>query len=106
MKSIGKAAIKTKADLSARLSSTRELLDRAVSDYNEVLQEAKEFAESIAEGIQEYIDGKSEKWQEGDAASAYSEWQSAWAEFSPEVFELEDEGFVDALERLPEELEG
>lgn len=88
----------------------RAPLDAAVEAYNELLQEARGFAEDIARAADDEFDSKSEKWQEGERASAVSDWKQEWADVELEDFEIdypEDlevaTEHADNLENLPAE---
>jgi hypothetical protein len=57
-------------------------VEAAVSDYNDVVEEAKEFCDEIAEAAQEEIDAKSDRWRDSDKGQEASEWLEAWESFS------------------------
>jgi hypothetical protein len=91
-----------------------------IEDYNSAVADATEWKQETAQAIQEYMDERSEKWQESEAAGRYTAWRD---EFDSEVaacdlerpddlsieepgemaMDLEDE--AELLEQLPEELE-
>ena len=88
------------------------LVESAQTDFNDVIAEASEWMSNISSDIDEYTSGRSEKWQESDKASLYSNWKDAFdadleeAEFEkPDDFELNIEDSAEVLEQLPEEVE-
>ena len=46
--------------------------------YKAAVEEAKAFAERIAEEMTNYFDDRSEKWQDGDAGGEYQSWKDEW----------------------------
>lgn len=91
------------------LRETRDALDGALTEYNrrvakafsdlqpfvtafnERVSEANEFVSTVHDDQQAHFDERSEKWQEGDVGSAYSDWMSQW-ELAVEEVELEEPG--------------
>jgi hypothetical protein len=96
-------------------------LEGVLSDYNDAVGSANEWKQGVAQQIQDYMDERSEKWQEGEAAQRYQSWKEAFDEDLPtadierpedlaleEPDELSIEDLDDAaelLEQLPQELE-
>ena len=135
MKKLTKQVVKDKLTLSQKLQTTFQDLQSAcetynespksdddkakvelvIQEYNESLSNARSFCEDIASEIQEYMDNKSEKWQESDAASAYESWKEEWEQgqeweeisFSQLVMD-EEKGELDTsdLEDLGETMDG
>lgn len=62
------------------LAKAWEPLEAALSNYNDAISEANVFAEGIVSDMQEYSEGKSDKWKEGDRGTAYSAWMAQWDE--------------------------
>jgi len=62
------------AQMSALYSPIEELQGR----YNELILEAQGFLEGVQEEQEAYIEDRSDRWREGDAGQAYSEWADAW----------------------------
>jgi len=99
-------------ELNAAIIEKWDEVEEAVSSYNEAVSEADSWKESVASDIQSYMDDRSEKWQEGDKAQAYTSWKEAF-EDTFDAFEIEqpngldpiDEGLAELLEQLPEEVE-
>lgn len=85
-------------------------LNALVDQYNETLSEARGFIEDLANTMDDYASERSEKWQEGDAGSAYSSWQQEYESidlddvehFEPDLDLGEDFDHADAIEQLPE----
>src|SRR4051794_17460940 len=73
----------------AALAEQRTKLEAAVTAFNETVAEARGFAEDIARAAEEEIDGKSEKWQEGDKGQAATEWKDAWENVELDDVEVE-----------------
>lgn len=135
MKKLSKAQQEQRADLIRRLNEAKDLveeacdehqpkitevvdaakaaIERAVAAYNEVLAEAREFAEQAASDMDSYASERSEKWQESDKGSDYASWKDEWEGFSPDDVEppsivtpdLEppDMSHAEDLEALPDE---
>lgn len=84
-----------------------EQIVAAVDAYNEKLIAAREWAQGIADDAQNYIDEKSEKWQEGDKGQQVIAFAESWREFSPEEIELDkpEELSLDDIEQHSEELD-
>jgi hypothetical protein len=53
-------------------------VEAAIEEYNKQIVDANDFLSGIGAEIREYIDGKSEKWQESDKASDYEAWAEEW----------------------------
>jgi uncharacterized coiled-coil DUF342 family protein len=47
----------------------------ALSEINEIIDEAHEWANNIYTAIDEYIDNRSEEWQESERGYAFTEWR-------------------------------
>jgi len=86
-------------------------VNSVVQEYNDTLAEAQGWLEDLGSSIESYMDEKSEKWQEGDAGSAFSEWKDAIENAASELTDLEDAEYdtgpiddhVNTLNDLPEE---
>ena len=107
--------IKAKDELTERIQTVTEAVESmntSIAAYNEVLDEAVNLRDDVIDQIDEYIDGKSERWQEGDKGDAYAAWKTAWedldfeslvqtdlTEVIPTVEELEH---LKALNEVPE----
>jgi len=91
-----------------------------IEDYNAAVADATQWKQEVAQSIQDYMDERSEKWQEGEAAQRYSAWRDEYdgdvSTFDVErpddisieepeeiAFDLDDA--AELLEQLPEELE-
>jgi len=88
--------------------------NEAVLKFNEHVGEARNFVVGLADKAQEYADERSERWQEGDAGSAYMAWIDEMQGLDLEDLEevpienlglAEDPEYADALDELPREPE-
>lgn len=132
MKKLSKDQKKRKEQLSKQLSEDHGVLQAAVerfnkvveeqwaavedaqNQFNETLQAAKDFTEEIADAVDSYINEKSDKWQESEAAQNAMEWRDEWSGFEadveesaldkPETYEVVDDP-GDTLDGLREEVE-
>ena len=128
MKSITKADLKLRDELCSQIRKAHEALEVAVDafnnamvepwgavedaleKYNSIVSDLESWKEDITSQIQEYIDERSEKWQEGDRGQAYQEWLSAYENTSiesvemsmPDTVDFNVEGVADDIESLPE----
>jgi DNA repair ATPase RecN len=97
-----------------------EPIEQASNDYNEAVNDANAWKQDVAGDIQSYMDDRSEKWQEGEAAGRYTAWKEQFEEEfetadleRPEPIEVEQPGHIDLdledvaelLEQLPEQLD-
>jgi len=107
MQKLSKAQIKERDDLSAKLSEAGDVLNAAITKYNEAIKaayedvekamsefntaviEARDFVEQVHSDIENYYDDKSEKWQESERGQNYSSWRDAWSEAISELNEVE-----------------
>jgi len=99
MKKLDKQTINERDALQVRLQSLQEALEQAIEAYNEAIggelwvkveqardayneaiDEANAWRESVANEIQSYIDGRSEKWLEGDKGQEYRAWCESYEE--------------------------
>jgi TPP-dependent trihydroxycyclohexane-1,2-dione (THcHDO) dehydratase len=93
----------------------------AQTAFNEVLADANAWKRRVSEEIGEYMDARSEKWQESDAAENYREWREAFEEeiteseleqpepievAEPDELALDIDEACELLEQCPEELPG
>ena len=94
-------------------NTLRAPIEALLAEYNEIIEEARGFAEDIATTAEGEFDDKSEKWQEGEKGQAVSEWKDAWASIELEAVEIEwpedlaepELEHADNLETLPVEPE-
>jgi cell division GTPase FtsZ len=96
------------------VTELRTPLDEALTEYAELFEEVRGWAEDIGSEAQAAIDDKSERWQDGDTGQAAQAWATKWSEWEPETLEItwpEDlsiddiEDAADSIGELPEELE-
>src|SRR5580765_3997561 len=74
-----------------------EAINGAIQTYNGLLAEFGSFRDDIVSQIEETIDEKSEKWQEGDVGQSWVSWKDTW-----ESLDLSE---LDEIE-MPSEPEG
>ena len=60
--------------------------EEALADYNHLVAQANAWLGEIAGEMQEYMDERSEKWQESERGQAYDGWRQ---EFEDELEEIE-----------------
>lgn len=53
-------------------------VEQTITEYNEQLSRMRGVCEDLAVEIRDFIDGKSEKWQESEKCSAYEAWAEEW----------------------------
>lgn len=67
-------------------------VNEAIANYNQALSDGETWAQEVAGEIQSYMDERSDKWQESDAAEYYREWLSPYESYAmdevPEVAEV------------------
>lgn len=83
-------------------------IETAKDEYNEAIQNINAWMEDRASEVSEYIDNKSEKWQEGDKGQQVTSWRDSMQE-SFEMFEQDMPEFLDWMsdvEDASEKLEG
>jgi hypothetical protein len=123
MKKLNKEQIAEHTRLSAELHDAHEELDGAVTKYNEKVAAAyaelepfvanfntkvtaaNEFVEQIHEEQQSFFDEKSEKWQEGDAGSAYTDWMGMW-DLEIDTIELDEISQLETPDVVIEDFDG
>lgn len=94
-----------------QVEALRTPVEVAVTDFNNVVEEARQFCQSIATRVEDEITGKSESWQNSDAGQSAAEFRDSWDtidlsdldfawpdELTIEVSELDTE-----LDELPKE---
>lgn len=64
-----------KAKIEEAFVQFRESIAPIIEEAEEERQELHGVLDDIVNAMESYYDEKSEKWQEGDAGSAYSEWK-------------------------------
>jgi hypothetical protein len=69
----------TKAE-QTKLAALTSAMDDAALAYNEARNELEAFRSEIHTKISEYVDSKSEAWQESDRGQAIQTWRDAWEE--------------------------
>jgi len=95
----------------AQVAEEKATVEAAVTAYNEILSEVREFAGDIATQADQDISDKSEKWQEGERGQAAVEFKDAWEGLSlddieveyPEELSIEEPNHADELDGSTEE---
>jgi DNA repair exonuclease SbcCD ATPase subunit len=64
-------------EASAAIEAAVSELNEAIGKFNEALDDARALRDEVAGDIQDYIDDKSERWQEGDTGREWSAWKDA-----------------------------
>lgn len=78
------------ADFNANVSELwNDLVLESLNDYNNLVEQAKEFVEKRCEQMQSCYDGKSEKCQQSEKGEAYQEWLNQWDEAQMELEEID-----------------
>lgn len=95
-------------------------LDTLVEEYNEVVSDVNDFCVDVSSSIEDYMNERSEKWQESEKAEAYQSWKDDWEQSFQEMslekpeapsieyveFEISDEDVLADFEAIKAELEG
>lgn len=63
----------------ATLESFRTEIADLASELNAKIDEFNAFRQEVADEQEDYFNGRSETWQEGDKGSAYTDWMDAWS---------------------------
>lgn len=88
------------AQMSSMFAPVEELQGR----FNELLADAQAFIDGVHEEQEAYKEERSDRWRDGDAGQAYSDWAGEWSitfdEVEMECPEPLDEPTLDALESL------
>jgi len=62
----------------AAVGPASKALDEVVEEYNGILERARTLAGVVVDAAQEELDGKSQRWQEGDKGSRVRSWIERW----------------------------
>ena len=98
----------------SRMEAEKVLVEEALSIYNDLLDDARQFGESIASMIEEQITKKSDNWQNGEKGQAAEAFRLEWSDnldLEDTIIEYPDEleasnlEQLDNLENAPEEWE-
>jgi hypothetical protein len=109
-------------NIKEKAESVREILEKinalitkelnpAVVEYNGVLNDSYEWRNEITGRMEDYENGRSEKWQEGEVGTAYVSWRESWealsfettGEFEEITFEGIDTDELEQIASQPEE---
>lgn len=72
----------------AEVEKLKEPVTAALTKYNEVVEQARGFAEDIAREADEEIDSKSDKWRDGEKGQAAILWKDEWERADLSDFEI------------------
>lgn len=122
MKRIAAKTWATFSEAHAELTAVRAEIESVIAEANAKLEDlkarandAREMAHSAldeaATDAETYFDERSEKWQEGDAGSAYSEWKDELSNARDTLaedlnFEIEDPDGLGTIDDMLEALDG
>lgn len=97
-------ALETAIDaFNAAVDKAWDDVEKAQTEYNQLIYDANQWQLQIVESIQEFIDDHSEKWQEGDKGQSYVAWKEEFdAEFSGVDLEKPDELTISDVEDVAE----
>ncbi len=65
-------------------------LETARITFNEAIEEANAFRQSMLDDMQNFYDEKSEKWQEGDKGQAYQSWMDYWSNEFDQISDIDE----------------
>lgn len=100
MKTLNKELQKQACTLIGAMETSMETANEAIAEYNGTLQEMQALAEEVVDSLTDYINDRSERWHEGDAADSYNTWLDAWNDVASMSEAEEIETDVD-VENLP-----
>ncbi len=66
------------------LAARTEAYEIAANAFNEARLALDSFREGLREEMSTHYEERSERWQEGDAGTAYEDWMEAWDEDVPD----------------------
>lgn len=81
-----------------RLAEVRDGMEAAVDAYAERLGEARDFRDGLVARLQDEIDSKSEKWQEGSKGEAAIALKDEWESLDLDDLEIDMPGDFDELD--------
>jgi hypothetical protein len=67
-----------------------DALDKARSTYNAAIADLRGIYRDLADHAQTYFDERSERWQQGDAGTAYDAWMNGLAEAAERLVDLDE----------------
>jgi uncharacterized protein YukE len=103
MKKLTKVQLTRRDELVAEMRKRHEAVQAAVADLNATIQQANELIVEVHDDQEAFYNERSEKWQEGDAGTAYQDWMSEWESEIDEV-ESPEEDFIESFESLSAEV--
>jgi len=67
-------------------------IEAITDELNTAIADANDFRQNMADLMQEYYDERSEKWQQGEAGDAYSNWLDEW---NQELYEVSVDAYTE-----------
>jgi seryl-tRNA synthetase len=96
-KPISKEQIERRETYVAQLNDLGRKVQEAANAYNEVMEEmntalenVREWRDDVVGSLEDYIDNKSDKWQESDKGLAWTDLKNEWEGAELDEFELLD----------------
>jgi hypothetical protein len=102
-------------EFNGELTRLGQLVNMAVAKYNAILADVEAMQSDAQQEVQDFIDGKPEKWQESEKGEAYGDWYSELGDLGfdrldieiPDAIEEPDFGALDNLkDEFPIEFTG
>jgi hypothetical protein len=72
-------------EFNSAVEAAWEKVEAAMTAYNEAIADANQWQQDCAAAIQDYIDGRSEKWQASEKGQEYAEWVREYEETFDEL---------------------
>jgi hypothetical protein len=80
----------------AKLDLCADAIEDAIREYNDALEEAKGFLESVTERLQEQFDGMSKRWMESEQGDAADTFIRRWSDVVSGIEDLDTTTPADA----------
>jgi DNA repair exonuclease SbcCD ATPase subunit len=84
-------------DKASELNKHVDELNDKIQSYNNALKNARDFCDTILEGMKNYFSEQSDDWREGDEGGKYTGWIDEWDEPNLEDVNLINEIEIDGL---------
>lgn len=88
------------SEAEATLSERYTKLDEAITTFNAILEGAREMRDEIVADIEASIEGRSDKWREGEQHEIWQTLLADWRELDLDAIEPVDEPELDHSDRL------
>jgi chromosome segregation ATPase len=113
MKKLTKDQLAARDDLMKRLREAGEHIapaieaaNAAIDAYNAILADVETWRDEIVGEMESYVEERSEKWHESDAASEYSDWKGEFEGLDAseiDALDIPETELADNLEALPDQ---